>query len=308
VIPEPIVFVLGPARGGTTFVNNLLAEWFDCTMGPEGTFIVPLYRRLRSYGDLGDDANLQRLLGDIASCDMFEIMRSKWPVEHRVDINAALMRRHLSERSYAGAVHAALSALREARGRVRLGVKSPEYWTELDELEAIFGTQARYIFVLRDGRDVALSNFQVSWGQRNAYASARRWVRMIDAVEHFARGPGSRRLLTIRYEDILRGPETAIAEFEAFLAAPLPPERRARLMESFAANPRGANFDKWKTRMSPDEIRAFESVAAQHLARHGYAVVDPRARISAVEASRFSVQETMRKVLATVRKDLLRRR
>jgi hypothetical protein len=308
VIPEPIVFVLGPARGGTTFVNNLLAEWFDYTMGPEGTFVVPLYRRLRSYGDLDDDANLERLLRDISTSAMFEIMRSRWPVEHRVDINPALMRRHLSERSYAGAVHAALSALREARGRVRLGVKSPEYWTELDELEAIFGTQARYLFVLRDGRDVALSNFQVSWGQRNAHASARRWVRMVDAVERFARGPGAGRLLMIRYEDILQDPDTAIAGLEAFLAAPLAPDRRARLLESFAENPRGANFDKWKTRMSPDELRAFESVAAGHLARHGYEVIDPLARISHLEAARFSTQEVMRKVVATVRKDLLGRR
>lgn len=308
MISEPIVFVFGPARGGTTFVNNLLAEWFDYTMGPEGTFVVPLYRKLRSYGDLDDDANLERLLGDIAASDMFEIMRSRWPVEHRVDINPGLMRRHLSERSYAGAVHAAFSALREARGRLRLGVKSPEYWTELGELEAIFGTQARYLFVLRDGRDVALSNFQVSWGQRNAHASARRWVRMIDAVERFAKGPVAGRLLMIRYEDILRDPETAIAGLEGFLAAPLAPERRASLVESFAANPRGANFDKWKARMSPDEVRAFESVAAGHLARHGYTVVDPLARISPLEVARFSMQETTRKVLATVRKDLLGRR
>jgi hypothetical protein len=308
VIPEPIVFVFGPARGGTTFVNNLLAEWFDYTMGPEGTFVVPLYRKLRSYGDLGNDANLERLLGDIAASDMFEIMRSKWPVEHRVDINPALMRRHLSERSYAGAVHAAFSALREARGRLRLGVKSPEYWAELNELEEVFGTQARHVFVLRDGRDVALSNFQVSWGQRNAHASALRWVRMIDAVERFAQGPGSRRLLMIRYEDILREPDAAVARLEAFLAAPLAKERRDRLMESFAGNPRGANFDKWKTHMSPDELRAFESVAAGHLARHGYEVIDPLARISPLEVARFSVQETTRKVLATVRKDLLGRR
>ncbi len=32
------------------------------------------------------DANLDRLLADIAAAEMFEIMRSKWPVQHRVDI------------------------------------------------------------------------------------------------------------------------------------------------------------------------------------------------------------------------------
>jgi len=308
VISEPIAFVFGPARGGTTFVNNLLAEWFDYTMGPEGTFVGPLYRKLRGYGDLGVDANLDRLLTDIAAAEMFEIMRSKWPLRHRVDITPSLIRTHLVERSYASAVHAALSALRAARGRVRLGLKSPDYWMELDTLEAIFGRQARYLFVLRDGRDVALSNFQVSWGQRNAHASARRWVRMLEAVETFSARVNRDRLLTLRYEDILREPEPAIAALERFLEAPMAPERRAQLLATMAANPRRDNFGKWKHKMSADELRAFESVAARQLASHGYEVVDPAASVSALEVARFSAEETMRKFMATVRKDILGRR
>jgi hypothetical protein len=307
MIPEPILFVFGPARGGTTFVNNLMAEWWDYTMGPEGTFVVPIYRRLATYGRLEDDANLDRLLQDVADADMFRIMRSKWPAGKRVDLTPERMRRHLAERSYAGVVHAALSALRELRGRVRLGVKSPEYWSELDALEEIFGARARYLFVLRDGRDVALSNFQVSWGQRNAHASARRWVRMIEAVDRFAPRVADGRLMTLRYEDVLQAPEAAIARLEQFLEAPLAADRRARLLETLADNPRGANYDKWRSTMSPDELRAFESVAAGQLARHGYAVVDPAARLSPIEIARFAAGETLRKVVATVRKDLLRR-
>jgi hypothetical protein len=308
VIPEPIVFVFGPARGGTTFVNNLLAEWFDYTMGPEGTFVGPLHRRLRTYGDLEVDANLERLLADIAAAEMFEIMRSKWPVRHRVDITPPLIRSHLAERSYAGAVHAALSALRTARGRVRLGLKSPDYWMELDTLEAVFGKQARYLFVLRDGRDVALSNFQVSWGQRNAHASARRWVRMLDAVEAFSTRVDPDRLLKVRYEDILTAPEPSIATLEGFLEAPLASGRREQLLATMASNPRRDNFGKWKQQMSADELRAFESVAARQLAAHGYEVVNPAANVSVLEVARFSVEETIRKIVATVRKDILGRR
>ena len=308
MIPEPIAFVFGPARGGTTFVNNLLAEWFDYTMGPEGTFVGPLYHRLRTYGDLDADANLDRLLTDIAAAEMFEIMRSKWPVQHRVDITPDLMRPHLVERSYAGAVHAALSALRQARGRVRLGLKSPDYWMDLDDLETAFGSRARYLFVLRDGRDVALSNFQVSWGQRNAYASARRWVRMLEAVDDFAASVDHERVMTLRYEDILSEPEPAIAALEKFLGARLATERRERLLATMTANPKRHNFGKWKQAMSADEVRAFESVAAHALAAHGYEVVDPAASVSMLEVARFSAEETLRKVLATVRKDLLGRR
>jgi hypothetical protein len=308
MIPEPILFVFGPARGGTTFVNNLLAEWFGYTMGPEGTFVASLHRKLMTYGDLNDDSKLDRLLRDIAAADMFEIMRSKWPERARVDITAASMRRHLREASYAGAVHAALSALREARGRTRLGIKSPDYWMELDQLESIFGTQARYLFVVRDGRDVALSNFEISWGQRNAYAIAKRWVRMLEAVETFTTRVDGDRLLTLRYEDILREPEPAIATLERFLAAPMATDRRAQLLAAMAENPRRDNFGKWKEKMSADELRAFESVAAQRLASHGYEVVDPASRVSTLEAARFSVEETVRKVVATVRQDILGRR
>jgi hypothetical protein len=60
--------------------------------------------------------------------------------------------------------------------------------------------------------------------------------------------------------------------------------------------------------MSADEVRAFESVAARQLALHGYEVVNPAASVSALEVARFSAEETMRKVMATVRKDILGRR
>lgn len=269
MIPEPITFVFGPARGGTTFVNNLLAEWFDYTISPEGTFIGPLYRRLRSYGDLEVEAHLARLLADIAGSEMFEIMRSKWPVPLRVDITPTLIRGHLAERSYAGAIHAALSALRHEGSRTRLGLKNPDFWMELDVLEAIFGQRARYLFVLRDGRDVALSTFQVGWGQRNAYAVAKRWVRMLGSVERFATRVDGDRLLKLRYEDILSEPEPAVAALERFLEAPLAPERRQRMLATLAGNPKRDNFGKWKQELSGDELRVFESVAAPQLAAHG---------------------------------------
>jgi hypothetical protein len=308
LIPEEILFVFGPARGGTTFVNNLLAEWFDYTMGPEGTFVAPIYRRIGSFGDLAVDANFNQLLADICGSEMFQIMRSKWPSDIRVDITPALAWPHVVERSYAGAVHAVLSALRDKRGRVRLGMKAPDYWTEFDEIDAAFGAKARYVFVLRDGRDVALSNFRVSWGQRNSYASARRWVRMLETVERFASGLGPGRLLTLRYEDLLKSPDAEIARLEQFLGVELETERRERLLATMAANPRGGNFDKWRTSMPPEQLRVFEGVAGDSLRRHGYAVVNPGASVSVLEAARFSAEETVRKVVATVRRDILGRR
>ena len=47
-------------------------------MGPEGTFVAEWARRLPRYGDLADEANLQRLVTEIADCRMLHIVRHKY--------------------------------------------------------------------------------------------------------------------------------------------------------------------------------------------------------------------------------------
>src|SRR3546814_16661189 len=72
---RPILFVFGAARSGTTILNNLLYRHFSYGMGPEGTFVAEWAKRLPRYGDLGADANLRRLVTEIAECRMMHIVR-----------------------------------------------------------------------------------------------------------------------------------------------------------------------------------------------------------------------------------------
>ena len=289
-----ILFVLGSARSGTTFLNNFLDRWFDYGMGPEGTFIEPFHRRLERYGDLSDRANLERLVEDVSRCQMLEIMRSKYRDSKKVDVTPQEILARVTEPSYAGVVYGVFRALAELRGKARIGNKNPGYWTHLGLLDQLFPHGAKYIAILRDGRDVFLSLQGTPWGGHSAYSAATRWRDALDAIETYQQRCGPERFLLLRYEDLLRAPAETVEQISAFLGVTLPPETRAAMLEEAEANPRKGNFNKWPERMTAKDRRVFEAVAGDQLAKHGYEVLPQRPRITVFDKLYFRLVELVR--------------
>lgn len=267
-----ILFVLGAPRSGTTLLNRLLLDYFDYGMGPEGHWIAPLAARAASYGDLAEEENLRRLIHDVIAQDMFEIVRQQygerfgWPI----DVTEERVRDALPEPTYAGVTYAALSVLATQLRRHRVGSKDPGFYRVLDTLHDLFPTQARYVCVVRDGRDVALSMMRQPWGQKSWYANARLWVETYARIEtHRSRIPAERFFL-LRYEDLLREPDATCRALEGFLSAPLEQDRRTALVEEISTGARSRNFDKWKDRMGARDHRLFEAVAGPWLDHFDY--------------------------------------
>ena len=287
-----ILFVLGPARSGTTYLNNFLDRWFGYGMGPEGTFVAPFHKRLARYGDLREDHNLTRLLQDIAGCQMLEILRRR-PPANRIDVTPAAIRARLAEPSYAGVVYAVFQCLADLQGKERVGNKNPGYWNDLPLLESLFPDRAKYIAIIRDGRDVFLSLQGMPWGGHSAYAAARRWRAAIERIEAFQRqSPG--KLLLLRYEDLLQEPGPAIAAMEDHLGFRLAPERRAQALKESLANPKRHNSHKWKSALSAPERRVFEALAGDKLAAYGYDTLATRPRLGLFERAGFQLGEAWR--------------
>lgn len=289
-----ILFVLGPARSGTTFLNNLLDRWFDYGMGPEGTFVEHFHRRLGRYGDLSKAENLSRLVEDISKCQMLEIMRHRYRDEARLDVTAEEIRARILEPSYAGVVYAVFQCLAELQSKTRVGNKNPGYWSHLDLLDELFPKKAKYIAILRDGRDVFLSLQEMTWGGQSPYAAARQWCRALTAIEAFQKRCGPERFLLLRYEDLLASPAEIFTRIEAFLDIALTPEKRAAALAESQSNPRKDNFNKWPDRLSDGDRRVYEALAGDVLAKHGYPVLPERPRVSALQRSCFEMLELKR--------------
>lgn len=275
-----ILFVLGAPRSGTTLVSRLLLEYFDFGIGPEAHWIAPYAQRVPSYGDLEAPGNIERLIEDILGENMFQIVRDQYSDRFgwRIEITPAMVRAELPEPSYAGVVYAALSVLAQQVRRSRVGNKDPGFYRHLDTLHSLFPSRARYLCVVRDGRDVAVSMMKQPWGQKTWYANARLWSAVYERIEAFRKRIPTERFCELRYEDLLTDTHRTCSKLETFLGEPLDDASRKRLVEELTTGRRRHNFDKWKGRMTARDGRLYEAVAGDWLSHYGYERTCPDAR------------------------------
>ena len=299
----PILFVAGSPRSGTTLVSRMLRIYYDFGMGPEGHWILPYRDRLAAFGDLEDDANARRLIDAILAEEMFQIVRERYqPVNGQpVHVTTDMVWEVLDGRAYPDIVYAVLLALSRALGRSKVGNKNPGFTRHLDTLEALF-PDARYLFVVRDGRDVALSMMQQPWGQKSWYANARFWAETLERSQRFQRRLDPERYHEVKYEDLLRDPYATSLGLEDFLGQPISEEARAALVAEIRGGSRSQNYAKWKSRMNPRQHRLYESAAGDWLEHFGYERLTSRARAYPWERVTYMSLEYARRAWGRFRK------
>jgi len=177
------------------------------------------------------------------------------------DFQAALAR-HISEA--------------ERRG-TRWGWKAPRSIYLLPFLHAQFA-QLKFIHLLRDGRDMALSPNQnqlrkhgravLSWRERVFHSTAESSMLLWADVNLRAADYGEASLrenyLPIRFEDLCSKPLETTARIVNFLEAPIDPAPIART----EITPPGS-LGRWRT-CSPQIVSKLETMAATSLRRFGY--------------------------------------
>jgi hypothetical protein len=204
--------------------------------------------------------------------------------EWGVDIGevASRLRPGMSTGEAIGAVYVAYAA---ARGKERWGDKTPLYMQHLPLLERLF-PEARYVHLIRDGRDAAVSFLQMpagvvtrSWAHlRDARGFACQWRSEVRAAQALGRRVGAR-YLEVRYEALVADPEQElrrIAEHGGLTyeremldypssvdVSDKPHQQRLRERPTVGVR-------NWRSELAPGEARAFSSVAGDLLAKLGY--------------------------------------
>jgi hypothetical protein len=150
--------------------------------------------------------------------------------------------------------------------------------------------RARFVVLVRDGRDVALSLKRMPFGPNNVWAAAQWWARGIRAGDRAQREHPDA-VLTVRYEDLTRNPRAVVERICAFLGlaydddmlalektdpAKIVSDQRAWFPTLFD----GINTTavaRWQSEMGPRAQRLFAALAGDELAAHGYEVASERA-------------------------------
>ena len=182
----------------------------------------------------------------------------------------------------------AYATLADGYGKAFCGDKTADYGAYMSLIQSLW-PEVRFINVIRDGRDVAVSMFRHPGFRRMVSLGVSNWVPLSFRGFHQAHGRPSpsllefirlwdRRLrqimdeasrlrpgscLGVRYEDLLRHPEEEIRKMADFLKVPLDiswPECAMRIVRSEKLHrPRHKALDEWLT-----------GEAAETLSRFGY--------------------------------------
>jgi sulfotransferase family protein len=291
-VPAP--FVVGIARSGTTLLRLMLDAHPQLTIPPETHFLPRLFTHFDRWVEQGiESAELRERAMELI------ISHPRWG---DIDLDPQEVERRMADHDPLTAGDAARSfyeAYAAQEGKPRWGDKSPPYTWKARRIQRAL-PEAHFIHLIRDGRDVALSLSEVSWGPGDVQAAAAKWVEELGHARRRAQRLRRGTYIEVRYEDLVAQPEPLLRRIADFVALPwdggmleyhrgaeermktvirdfhpmgggtITAEERKRQHELVSSPPSSSRVGRWRTEMSADDRRAFESVAGDLLTDLGY--------------------------------------
>jgi hypothetical protein len=277
----PAPFIVGVGRSGTTLLRLMLDAHSTLAIPPEANFSSAI----AAFEQGGAGPAVEAMVGHELWADY--------------NLSADEFARRVESRRprvFADVLRVFYGFYAELQGKSRWGNKTPYFLARMTLVQEVV-PEARFVHIVRDGRDVALSTVPVWFGPNDIAGVAREWSRMLtmarrqaDSLAHYTE---------VRYEDLVREPVPVLQRLCEFLELEWEPamldyhrhaaerlsaelgdvvegglrvsasERRAihRLLDR---PPQLDRVERWRREMSAADLRNFESVAAGSLRDFGY--------------------------------------
>ncbi|MGB0748687.1 MAG: sulfotransferase family protein [Magnetospiraceae bacterium] len=165
------------------------------------------------------------------------------------------------------------------------------YWANMDigTLEEMHRVNrwipdARFLHIIRDGRDVALSHQTMPYGAGNIAECAEAWVSRLSTNLRMGDILGPDRYLAIRYEDLVLQPQETLSRICTFCGLDFDPEmlefgktvenrvpkEKMWLWPGLDGPLQASKVDRWRREMSQNQRIVFEMTAGPLLRELGY--------------------------------------
>lgn len=284
----PAPFIVGVGRSGTTLLRLMLDAHPMMAIPPETQFMRKVMRRARR--------------GQTSVGEMLEVMTAnrRWD-DFGIDESRLRERLAALEPLTPGDVMRAFyRTYADKVGKPRWGDKSTAYLTEMTRIEEAL-PEAHFLHIIRDARDVALSQMAAYFGAQTPEEAAEKWVRRVSQGRR--RGAKLAHYMEVHYEALVGDPEPVLRGVCRFLALPWDPavmtyheraderlqelnhrfsrrqgrpavsgERRLALHALTSRPPQPSRAGRWRTEMPVDQQRAVERIAGELLTELGYPV------------------------------------
>jgi hypothetical protein len=293
-----VAFVIGPGRSGTTLLYKLLC------LHPEAAYISNLEHRLPWLpASVTGRLRLRRYSSKLSH--WFHSEGNAYLVERPlgsrmvpIPVEGEAVYRHAGMPLYPESGHqpdtrvvarmrARFSKLREASQASVLVSKRTANNRRIALLDAIFPA-ARYLNLVRDGREVAASLARVEWwndhplwwdarrrtpaqavaeGEDMLRLCARNWVEETSEISRGLEGIASARVLSVRFEDLVTTPIEQMRQVLDFLGL----ERRLDYEWALKTLKLAHRPGAWRSVWNPGQVDMVQREQREHLARLGYA-------------------------------------
>jgi hypothetical protein len=292
-----LLVINGCPRSGTSLLESLLAKKFNAAVMPE-THFIPLFSPfLFLWGHLRKPSQRKDLVDAIYDFTEIRTNGTGLDVAQMSPYNMLATRPFLEELaqctdSYASILAMLFDVYRELHAGVIAIEKTAYYHAVSWEKIANVLPKAKFLHLVRDGRDVAVSWRKTWFGPKDLALAAWLWAQHIrKGLLWEAQNPG--RCLRVRYEDLTCNQQRVLEGIAAFIEQPLSDvdyEQTSTRWYAFIASHQhmqnlsrpiqDKNAEKWRKAMTSDELELFEAIAGNELLKAGYRLANSPSKVT----------------------------
>ncbi len=283
---------IGTQRSGSNLLRIMLNQLPEIA-APHPPHILEIFEPiLPIYNDLNSNANFESLVNDV--CLWVELNPVKWQISK---FDRATIRNRCKENTLIMLFYEIYSYYAELQNCEYTCCKSMSNVHRYRDLEAA-GLNPLYIYLHRDGRDVACSFKKAIIGEKHVYHIARQWKSDQEKSLEVEQNIPSDRVINVKYRDLITDPESVLKKVCYFLNVPfnrimleyfhakesLETASGGKMWQNVSQPIMTGNYDKFLKELTPEEIRIFEKVAGDTLEKLGYAVTTDYKNGAEIEA------------------------
>lgn len=274
--------MIGTQRSGSNLLRLMLNQLKEVSAPHPPHILERFIPLLPAYGDLSDKENFSLLVHDVCSLVAYNPV----PWKH-INLREDEIIRRCSKHSLANIVKVIYEMNAENKVAHIWMCKSLSNIHFADLLEEEI--KPLYIFLYRDGRDVARSFKRAVVGEKHIYHIAKQWKHEQDLCLKLYKQLDDKRVIKVCYEDLISQPEKELKRVCGFIGAKYNiacleyynsqeaknTASSGKMWQNVERKIITGNFNNYKKDLSAVEIKLFENIAGETLQALNYSLDFP---------------------------------
>lgn len=270
--------IIGTQRSGSNLLRVILNQLSEVDAPHPPHILERFFPLLPKFGDLNIEANFDNLIEDV--CKLVELNPVPW---EGFQLNRKVIKSNCQSNSLIEIFRVIYELKAQSSKATYWCCKSMVNIFFADKIEES-GINPLYIYLYRDGRDVALSFSKAIVGEKHMFHIAKQWKEEQDLCIQLKEKLGNDRVFLISYEELLDDSETVLKRLCGFLKVPyhnsmlsyynsnesVATADSGKMWENLSQPIIKDNFNKFLKELSEEQITIFENVAGSTLEKLNY--------------------------------------